>query len=133
MQGSSVVDKPSVARLPQRVYPSAKSFFADLFASLEASLERVHYNDLLKTLRVNYGHLRSVNTALNQVENRQGIYSKMELRNMNQRLERLGFFMKCHTDPRGYRHPDLGQQPNFCNRSTEKVNAKSHQDKGVSL
>ncbi|APF02036.1 TPA: hypothetical protein ACJ5DT_002456 [Legionella pneumophila] len=133
MQESSVVDTPSLDRLPQRVYPSAKSFFADLFASLEASLERVHYNDLLKALRANYGHLRSVNTALNQVENRQGIYSKMELRNMNQRLERLGFFMKCHTGQRDHRHSDLGQQSNFCDRSTENLNAKSHQDKGVSL
>lgn len=133
MQGSSVVDKPSVARSPQRPYLSAKSFFADLFASLEASLERVHYNDLLKTLRVNYGHLRSVNTALNQVENRQGIYSKMELKNMNQRLDRLGFFMKCHTDPRGHRNSDLGQQPNFFDQSTQKVNVKNHQNKGVSL
>lgn len=133
MQGSSVVDKPSVARSPQRPYLSAKSFFADLFASLEASLERVHYNDLLKALRVNYGHLRSVNTALNQVENRQGIYSKMELKNMNQRLDRLGFFMKCHTDPRGHRNSDLGQQPNFFDQSTQKVNVKNHQNKGVSL
>ncbi|HAT1820443.1 TPA: hypothetical protein JAZ42_09475 [Legionella pneumophila] len=133
MQESSAVDTPSLDRLPQRVYPSAKSFFADLFASLEASLERVHYNDLLKALRANYGHLRSVNTALNQVENRQGIYSKMELRNMNQRLERLGFFMKCHTGQRDHRHSDLGQQSNFCDRSTENLNAKSHQDKGVSL
>ncbi|AGH55170.1 hypothetical protein LPE509_03079 [Legionella pneumophila subsp. pneumophila LPE509] len=39
-----------MARLPQRRYTSAKSFFADLFVSLEESLERVHYNDLLKTL-----------------------------------------------------------------------------------
>ncbi|HFN0434047.1 hypothetical protein [Legionella pneumophila] len=122
-----------MARLPQRRYTSAKSFFADLFVSLEESLERVYYNDLLKTLRANYGHLPSVNTALNQVENRQGIYSKMELKNMNQRLERLGLFMKCHTDPRGHRHPDLGQQPNFFDQSTEKVNVKSHQDKGISL
>ncbi|HGC5941931.1 TPA: hypothetical protein ACIZCU_002786 [Legionella pneumophila] len=133
MQGSSVVDKPSVARLPQRTYPSAKSFFADLFASLEASLNRVHYNDLLKTLRANYGHLRSVSTALNQVENRQGIYSKMELKNMNHRLERLGFFMKCHTDPRDHRHPNLGQQAKLFDQSTQKVNTKSHQNNGVSL
>lgn len=133
MQETSLVDKRSLAGPPQRSHPSAKLFFSDLFASLEASLERLHYNDLLKSLRVKYGHIDSFKTALNQVEKRQGIYSEMELKSMNQRLERLGFFMKCHTDPRGHRHPGLELQSTLCDQPAEKVNAKSHQDKGLSL
>ncbi|HAT8180461.1 TPA: hypothetical protein JA361_13630 [Legionella pneumophila] len=133
MQESYAVETSSAGKLPHRQYPSVKSFFADLFTSLEASLERLHYNDLLKTLRGNYGQLRSVNTALDKVEKRKGIYAKMDLKNINQRLERLGFLMRCHTDPRDHRNHSFGQRPTFWEQPTEGVNAKSHQDKGVSL
>ncbi|HAT3977239.1 TPA: hypothetical protein RG395_002830 [Legionella pneumophila] len=132
IQESSAVDTPSLDRLPQRPYLSIKSFFTDILSSLEASLERLHYSDMLKTLRDNYGQFRSVNTALDQVEKRKGIYAKMDLKNINQRLERLGFFMKCHTDPRGHRNHNLGQQPTFWEQAAERVNAKNHQDKSAS-
>lgn len=111
-----------------RRYHSVKKLFADKSELLTAPCELQRYNELLKTLKENYEQKHPLTMALENVEKRKGIYAKMDLKRINQRLERLIFFMHCHTSARGRYNSDysINQQPLFWANSAEKLNALFH-------